>query len=203
MLASDKKVYTVKGNTITPPYLNGFIEVGVKVSDGVNVSDPFNLSVFVEPVNDAPEIIDFDATSLDYKPGELPMRILENVELNDVDNDYLTLAEIGFDSANYSPANDEILINDSTNIKIVYDPGGILFLIGHATLGEYEAAIRSISYNYKMTLDESGNPAEILSGPRNIYITLHDGQHASERYEREIIMETKCAGDSNTFTLTE
>jgi gliding motility-associated-like protein len=52
-----------------------------------------------------------------------------------------------------------------------------------------------------MTLDEFGNPAEILSGPRSVYITLHDGQHASERYEKEIIMETKVALDiPNTFT---
>jgi gliding motility-associated-like protein len=198
----DNNVYTLKGNTITPATnLNGFIEVAIKVSDGVNVSDPFNLAVFVEPANDAPEITNFDATSIDYKPGEQPVSILGNVQINDVDNDHLTLAEIGFDSTNYSFANDELLISDSTNIKVIYDPAGILFLIGHATLEEYEAAIRSIRYNYRMTLDEFGNPAEILSGPRSVYITLHDGQHASERYEKEIIMETKVALDiPNTFT---
>ena len=200
--SGDNNVYTVKGSTITPAMnLNGFIEIVVKVSDGVNVSEPFNLAVFVEPVNDAPEITNFDAASLDYKPGEQPLTIFENVELNDVDNDHLTLAEIGFDSGNYSLANDELLISDSVNIKVIYDPAGILFLVGHATLEEYETAIRSIRYNYRTTFDEYGNPAEILSGPRNIYITLHDGQQASERYAKEIIMETKVALDiPNTFT---
>lgn len=200
--SGDKNLYTVKGTTITPALdLNGFIEVLVKVSDGVNVSDPFSLSVFVEPVNDAPEIVNFDGTSLDYKPGEQPLSILEGVRLADVDNDHLTLAEIGFDSSYYSAANDELLISDSTNIKVVYDPGGVLFLIGYATMDEYEAAIRSIQYNYRMTYDDRGNPSEILSGTRTIYVTLHDGQHASERYEKEITMETDVALDiPNTFT---
>ncbi len=200
--AGDKNVYTVKGNTITPARdLNGFIEVSVTVSDGVNLSDPFRLSVFVEPVNDPPTIVNFDESAIDYKPGEQPLKILENVVINDVDSDHLTLAEIGFDSSNYSEVNDELLVDDSTNIRVVYDPTGVLFLVGHATLQEYEKAISSLRYNYRMTYDEAGNPSEIISGPRNIYITLHDGQHVSERYEKQITIETDVALDiPNTFT---
>jgi len=200
--AGNKNVYTVKGNAITPAQdINGFIEVLVTVSDGVNISDPFKLSVFVEPVNDPPSIVDFDGSALDYKPGEQPLKILEDVVISDVDNNHLTLAEIGFDSSNHSPINDELLINDSTNIRIVYDPSGVLFLIGHATLQEYEKAIGSLRYNYRMTYDESGSPSQILSGPRNIYLTLHDGQDVSKRYEKEITIETDVALDiPNAFT---
>lgn len=198
----NNNMYTVKGNTITPAQdLNGYIEVLVTVSDGVNMSDPFKLSVFVEPANDAPSIVDFDGSPLDYKPGEQPLKMLDNVVIRDVDSDHLTLAEIGFDSSNHSPINDELLINDSTNIRIVYDPSGILFLVGHATLEEYETAISSLRYNYRMTYDESGNPSEIISGPRKIYIILHDGQSVSERYEKEITIETDVALDiPNAFT---
>ena len=200
--AGNKGIYVVSGNTITPALnLNGFIEVAVKVSDGVNTSDAFNLSIFVEPVNDAPEIVNLDTTYLVCEPGGEPLSIFETLELTDVDNDHLTLAEIGFDSANYSPANDELLFNDSTNINVIYDPNGILFLIGYATLDEYKAAIGAIQYNYRMTQDANGNPNEILSGPRNIYIILHDGQLPSERRERQINMEGKVALDiPNTFT---
>ncbi len=200
--SGSKNGYTVKGSTITPAQdFNGYTEVSVTVSDGINFSDPFKLSVFVEPVNDPPAIVNFDGSTLDYKPGEQPLKILENVAISDVDNDHLTLAEIGFDSSNHSPINDELLMDDSTNIRIVYDPTGILFLIGHATLQEYEKAIGSLRYNYRMTYDESGNPSEILSGPRNIYITLHDGQDVSERYEKQITIETDVALDiPNTFT---
>lgn len=194
--------YTAVNNKITPALnLNGFIEIGVKVSDGVNLSDEFKLSVFVEPVNDAPEIVNFDDTPLNYEPGGPPLNLFEDLELTDVDSDHLSLAEIGFDSLNHSPVNDELLISDSTNIKVIYDPGGVLFLVGFATLKEYEEAIRSIRYSHRMTFDENGNPAEILSDPRNVYITLHDGQIGSQRYEREITMETKIALDiPNTFT---
>jgi gliding motility-associated-like protein len=198
----NKDIYTVSGNTITPaPNLNGFIEVAVKVSDGVNTSDPFNLSIFVEPVNDAPEIVAFDTTYLVCEPGGEPINIFQTLELRDVDNDHLTLAEIGFDSVNYSPANDELLLIDSTNINVIYDPNGTLFLIGYATLDEYQAAIRAIQYNYRMTQDANGDPTEIISGPRNIYITLHDGQLTSSRRERQINMEGEVALDiPNTFT---
>jgi gliding motility-associated-like protein len=198
----DENEYTVVSNTITPALnRNDFIWVKVKVSDGVNVSEAFNLSVFVEPVNDSPEIVNFNGTALNYEPGEQPLNILEDVDLRDVDNEYLTLAEIGFDSSNYNSVNDELLISDSTNIKVIYDPVGILFLVGHATTEEYQTAIRSIRYNYRMTYDENGNPTEIISGPRNIYVTLHDGQNLSERYEKQIIMETQVALDiPNTFT---
>jgi gliding motility-associated-like protein len=197
-----KKIYTAKGNTITPTAdLNGFIEIGVKVSDGVNWSDIYNLSVLVEPVNDAPEILSFDDSPLSYEPGENPIALYESVEITDVDSDHLTLAEIGFDSLNHQVANDGLLVADSRSLKIIHDPSGVVFLVGFAPLQEYEAAIRSIMYHFQVTLDERGNPTEILSGPRNIYITLHDGQSFSSRYERQITMETKIELDiPNTFT---
>ena len=45
--------YTVTGTTIRPWLnVNDFIEVGVKVSDGKNISDEFRLSILVTPVND-------------------------------------------------------------------------------------------------------------------------------------------------------
>jgi gliding motility-associated-like protein len=152
-------------------------------------------------VNDAPELVNFDPGPLNYEPGDEPLQLFENIVLKDVDNEHLTFAEIGFDSAYHSPANDELNIDDSTNLKVIYDPTGILFLVGFGTLDEYRKAISTITYYYKMTMDENGNPAEVLSGPRNIYITLHDGQDGSERYSKQITMETKVALDiPNTFT---
>ncbi|CAB1083455.1 hypothetical protein D1AOALGA4SA_11018, partial [Olavius algarvensis Delta 1 endosymbiont] len=49
--------YSREGNTITPaPELNGTITVPVKVNDGANDSEIFNLRVTVTPINDVPEI---------------------------------------------------------------------------------------------------------------------------------------------------
>ncbi len=204
ILPSDNGMYTVyNNNTIKPALnLNGFIEVGVKVSDGVNTSNEFKVSILVTPVNDPPEIINFRTSELAYEPGNEPINLFEDLDLIDVDNDHLSMAEIGFRQDNYSPINDELLLTtDSTNIKAIYDPSGILFLVGYATLDEYKTAVRSIHYNYKMTQDENGNPSEILSGTRTIYINLHDGQLVSDTHELKVNMETDVSLDiPNAFT---
>ena len=111
--------------------VNSFIEVGVKVSDGKNLSDEFKVSILITPVNDAPEIITFDTTKLTYEPGTDPLSILETLDLRDVDNDNLSMAEIGFRLPDYSPDNDKLVMtSDSTRIKAIYDdPTGILFLV--------------------------------------------------------------------------
>jgi gliding motility-associated-like protein len=203
LLPANNDMYTVSGSTIRPASnLNGFIEVGVKVSDGVNTSNEFKVSILVTPVNDPPEIINFTNTELAYEPGSEPITLFDALDLNDVDNDHLSMAEIGFRQNNYSAINDELLLaSDSAKIKAIYDPAGILFLVGYATLDEYKTAIRSIHYNYKMTLDENGNPSEILAGTRTIYINLHDGQQVSDTHELAVNMETEVSLDiPNTFT---
>ena len=195
--------YAVSGNTIIPALnFNGFLEVGVTVSDGVNQSGEFKLSILVTPVNDAPEIINLETTPLVYEPGSEPINFTQTVDLIDVDSDHLSMAEIGFRPTNYSAVNDELIINtDSSSIKAIYDPEGILFLVGYAPLEEYKAVIRSLRYHYRMTQDENGNPSEILSGTRTVYLNLHDGQLVSDTHERQITMETKVALDiPNAFT---
>lgn len=203
VLPGNNDVYTVAGNTITPALnLNGFIEVGVTVSDGINISPEFKLAILVTPVNDRPEILNFEKTPLPYEPGGEPIFISETFDVVDVDNDHLSMAEIGFRPTYFSPTNDELIFTaDSTNIKAIYDPEGILYLVGYATLEEYKTAIRSIKYNYRITRDENGNPAEILSGTRTLYVNLHDGQMMSDTHERQITMETKVSLEiPNTFT---
>ena len=196
-------VYTVNGTTIRPATnKNGFIEVGVKVSDGKNISDEFRLSILVTPINDAPEIISFDSAKLTYEPGTDPVNIFETLDLVDVDNDHLSMAEIGFRAPNYQLDRDVLaMTSDSTKIKAIYDPAGILFLVGYAPLEEYKTAIRSIKYGYQLIPDENGNYLDSFSGDRIIYIHLHDGQLISDTHERTIDMETDVALDiPNTFT---
>ncbi len=67
VLGNNEGVYMANGATVRPsPDLNGFIEVGVTVSDGVNTSAEFRLAIFVNPVNDAPRItqLETDVSSL-------------------------------------------------------------------------------------------------------------------------------------------
>jgi len=74
-------------------------------------------------------------------------------------------------------------------------------LVGYATIDDYKEVIQSIQYNYRMTYDAAGNPSEIVSGSRTVYINLRDGPLVSQTVERQITMETKIALDiPNTFT---
>ncbi len=203
VLSGGTDVYAREGNSITPAKnLNGFIEVGVVVSDGVNKSEEFKLSILINPVNDPPEITVPETTALAYEPGSEPISIFESLALSDVDNDHLIMTEVGFRPQNYSALNDQIIFhNDTSTIRAIVDANGTLFLIGYATIDEYQTALHSLQYNYRLTQDEMGNPAEILSGPRTLYLTVSDGQLTSPAYERQINMEVKISLDiPNVFT---
>ena len=195
--------YARNGNSITPVLnITGFIEVGVRVSDGLNISEEYKVSILVNPVNDPPEILNFDTTALAFQPGNDPLTLFEPLALQDIDNNHLIFAEIGFRQINHKSQNDELIFkNDSSKIRTVYDSTGNLFLIGYATLDEYRDALQNIQYNYRLTEDEKGNPAEVSGGARSIYINVYDGQSFSLTYERKINMEVKVALDiANAFT---
>jgi gliding motility-associated-like protein len=109
------------------------------------------------------------------------------------------MAELGFRPMNFSSTNDELIANiNSPKIKAIYDSKGALFLIGHATLEEYRDVLHTIQYNYRLTYDINGNPTEILSGPRTIYVTVYDGQKESTAYETQINMEVNILLDIPT-----
>ncbi len=195
--------YTVSGATIRPALnVNDFIEVGIKVSDGKNISEEFKLSILITPVNDAPEIITIDTTMLKYEPGADPVSIFDTLDLRDVDSDYLSMAEIGFRLPHYSADNDRLVMtSDSTKIKAIYDQEGILFLVGNAPLEEYKTAIRSIKYGYQLVADENGNYPELSTGDRILYVNVNDGQLLSQTFERKITIETDVILDiPNAFT---
>ena len=156
----------------------------------------------INPVNDPPEFAVFDTTALKYQPGEEALPVNETIEIFDIDNDNLIMAEIGFLPENYSPANDLLVMPDgATHLRSVVDANGILFLIGHGSLEDYENALKSIRYYYQLTEDFAGNTEEILSGPRTIYMKIFDGQLASMPYQRLVVMQVEIMLDiPNAFT---
>ena len=197
VLAGGEGVYSANGNTVRPASnFNGFMDVRVTVNDGVNTSSEFRLAILVTPVNDAPLITLLEASPLSFEPGNEPAEVFRRLALNDVDNEYLSMAEIGFREANHSPQHDELLLEyENPKIRAVQDPAGILFLVGTATVEDYQAALRSIKYNYKVTKDLNGKPEEILSTPRTIYVNVNDGQDVSLTSERTVSIEAKITLD--------
>jgi gliding motility-associated-like protein len=197
VLSDSEGVYRVNGASVTPaPDLNGFIDVGITVSDGVNTSEEFRLAILVTPVNDAPRITQLDTSPVTYEPGKEPAELFRRLVLADVDNEYLSMAEVGFRPSNFSARNDELLFDfDTTKIRVIRDPNGILFLIGYATVDEYQNALRSMRYNYQITQDTNGKQEEIITGSRTVYVNVNDGQSISLNSERTINLEAKVMMD--------
>ena len=182
--------------------MNGQLVVNVMVNDGDQNSNPFPLKIYVIPVNDAPRISSIEQGPLHYEPGSGPVITTEEFTAVDNDNAYLSFAEIGFEDSTFNPLNDQLLFENTEQIRGIYDPSkGILSLIGNATLEDYDAAIRSVRYNYKLTIDEEGNQSDVMPGDKIIYYMLSDGQLFSEKSKRAIKIESTAELEiPNAFT---
>ena len=130
------------------------------------------------------------------------MQLTQTFTAKDIDSDYLLFAEVSFADTTFLPVNDELVFEDTDKIRGIYDASrGILSLIGSATLEEYDSAIRSIHYNYVLTMDETGNFSEVKPGFKEIYFTLNDGQTSSAKTKRTISIESAVELDiPNSFT---
>jgi gliding motility-associated-like protein len=161
--------------------------------------------VYVVPVDDAPEITVLEIDPISYEPGTGPVPITETFECIDVDSDRLQFAEIRLIDSLLSPSNDELIfeINDPLfPIRGLYDASkGVLSLLGNATPEEYITAIRSIKYNYRLTLDNNGNQTPISTSQKKVSITISDGPEISDPKDRSIELRTSVElSIPNTFT---
>jgi hypothetical protein len=92
--------YSVAGTTITPdPNYSGAITVPVTVNDGTDNSAPFNVSVNVTAVNDAPTITAQAATLATRQDRAITISI-SHVTVTDLDNTQFTLGVLP--GANYT-----------------------------------------------------------------------------------------------------
>ncbi|MBA4054390.1 MAG: hypothetical protein C0490_06750, partial [Marivirga sp.] len=194
VLTDPEKKYQADKLIVTPAKdLNGFLSVKVTVTDNDgNQSEPFNLAILINPVNDAPVIIQLETEAISYEPGTEPAPISATIDVLDVDNDHLSFAEISMGTENYSKGSDELLFTNTANIRGIFDvDAGKLSLVGYATLSEYKEALRSVTYHYQLPDEEGGAGTTILPGDKSLLITVHDGQQQSEYKVRGIVMETE------------
>lgn len=145
--------------------------------------DSVALNITIAPVNDAPRITALETDSLKYEVGSALPRVMTTLfDAIDVDDTFLTGAEIGFRHENFRPSNDQLIFINSENITGVYDDlSGILTLTGTAPVAEYVEAIRGINYNFI-------NFNDIVHETKKVYITLTDGKADSEAEERNITL---------------
>jgi gliding motility-associated-like protein len=142
---------------------------------------PARVSLTIAPLNDPPVITSLETAILEFSVGEGPGPISTIFAADDVDNENLTRAEIGFRRQNFVPEVDMLYFTDTDKIKGDYDEiSGVLILTGTATIEEYNAAIRSITYD---NISEVFTSEEVI---KTLYYTVSDGLTFSETHDRQI-----------------
>ncbi len=188
--------YTVSDQKVTPsPSFTGTLSVSVTVSNGSKTSKPYILSIAVKPVNNAPEIVDLETDALIYTVTNDPVSISKTLDITDADDNTLVLAEVGFLPDTYESGADQLIFQNTSAIRGVYDSAkGVLSLIGTASLAEYRNAIRSVQYYY-------GNVEDPMLVAKTLTIRLNDGKTLSTLYERKITLMEDIGFDiPNAFT---
>lgn len=182
--------YEVNKGSITPhKNFIGNLTVPVAVSKGGSSSSPFSLLAIVNPVNDPPELLNLEVDPL-VASGNGPWVLASNIEVKDVDDDQLLYVEIGFNTMHYQSEADELLFESTENIHGVFDSGaGILFLLGSASLDEYQSIIRSVKYNFKNNYSDTFQ----IQDAKTIYFKLNDGKDSSHTYKRSVLLEGNVA----------
>jgi gliding motility-associated-like protein len=152
-----------------------------KLGDAYSFSNESHIQFTVAPVNDPPVITFIEVEPMVFDIGtEIPKNFTLLFDANDVDNENLTSAVIGFRQPNFDPEHDVLLFANTPKITGVFDEDtGVLNLTGTATVAEYVAAIRSIQYNFEDFF-------EIIKISRVVYVSLFDGNSFSDEKERTI-----------------
>jgi len=171
--------FTSQGNRITPArnYF-GNLTVPVTVTHNGVQSDPFDLLIVVDAVNDAPEVIGLSEEPLVINAGS-SVSIFNEAEIFDEDDTHLLFAEVSIRDG-YTPGGDLLEWVPSDSLHMIFDEeSGTLFLVGRASLELYQEVIRSIKYT-------GNNESDTLlqAGSKTVSLELNDGKITSARYDR-------------------
>ena len=121
---------------------------------------------------------DFETAALSYIENGGAQNITAALTLSDVDDTDLESAVISI-SAGFDAANDSLVFAAQNGITGVYDAGtGVLTLSGTSSLANYQAALRSITYQNAFTTESTSQ--------RTISIIVNDGDDDSAPVTRDI-----------------
>ncbi|MEL7472289.1 MAG: FG-GAP-like repeat-containing protein, partial [Planctomycetota bacterium] len=155
-------------NNSDDPALNDRV-ASLVISDGDATSGPVGRTIEIEPVNDAPEI-DVDASLL-FPENNDPLAVSPTLAISDVDNDTLASATVliasGFNADEDVLAWNTALASNLGIMVSVTSGGAGLALSGVAELADYEALLRSVTYQ-----NTSDDPSD---ADRRVDFTVNDG----------------------------
>lgn len=152
--------------------------VGFQISDGNLDSTVLSRDIIFGAVNDSPTLSLTESTNVIYVEGDGQTNITNTIAVSDVDNNTLQSALVRL-SENFVATEDILHFTDQSGITGTYDPiSGELRLTGAAGLADYQAALRSITYE-----NTSNNPS---TATRKIEFQINDGNNDSSIVARNL-----------------
>jgi len=162
VIIHDGQFYSYAGTTVTPlADFSGVLSVLVTVSDGVVESDVFQLSITVNPVNDAPSIDgQYPIQTLERTPIEITA---EDMMLSDPDNELSELSIRVLDGAGYQRVGN----------TVTPEPGviGTLDVRVVASDGDLDSDTFDLLVQV-LAVADAVPPEIVLIGPATIYVRL-------------------------------
>ncbi len=179
-------VIDATGNlTFTPAdNVHGTATVTVRLHDdggtangGQNLSGTETFTITINSVNDPPELSAIETTALSYTENQGPLAVTGELVVADVDGIFLGSATIWI-SGDYQQGQEILAFADTPAITSTWDSAtGTLNLSGAAYVSEYQAALRSVTYE-----NTSNNPHPSTQ----ISFTVNDGELDSNVMTRNV-----------------
>jgi hypothetical protein len=163
---------------------NGTAPVLTMTSSDGALSTPNTVAITVTPVNDAPVVTPSAAAVVFTENAGTAVVINSLMTLSDVDSANLTGATVSISIATYT-AGDTLNFTTQNGITGTYS-AGTLTLTGSATVANYQAALRSITYI------TASNAPTAISATRTINWQVDDGQ---------LVNHASNVGTSNVITI--
>lgn len=136
-----------------------------------------NLRVDGDSANAAPVATSIEGAALTYQESSGAQDITDTLVLTDADDTNLEGATVTI-SAGYDAANDSLSFTPESGITVASNAGGVLTLTGSATVAQYQAALRNVSYENAFNTESTGT--------RTLTFEVSDGTATSAAVTRNI-----------------
>ncbi|HYD76783.1 DUF4347 domain-containing protein, partial [Ramlibacter sp.] len=144
--------------------------ISYTVNDGSGNSNTVTATVTVQPVNDAP-VLGGVSAPLGYTENGAAVVVDSALTLSDLDDAQMAGATVRI-SVGFTPGEDQLVFTNQSGITGSWNAAtGVLTLSGVASVADYQAALRSITYS-----NTSEDPS---TAPRTVTFEVTDGTDSS------------------------
>jgi len=141
------------------------------ISNPGNCNSRLQFPVVVPVPHRAPVLANIESSTLNYYAGTPPVPITSSLTVSDASSTTLASATVSI-TAGLASSDDSLGFTGQNGITGSYDAStGVLTLTGTASLADYQAALRSVTYKDANALTAAGN--------RTISFQVNDGAAAS------------------------